>query len=135
MHFCINLLLMLRTVFLVAIGGALGSVLRYFTTLFVQKYYATIFPLATFITNSIGCLLIGLIIGFLEKNQLANSNLKWLLVTGFCGGYTTFSTFGYENISLFGNQNSATAFFYIALSVIVGLFAVWLGLFLTKLEY
>ena len=126
---------MLRTVFLVAIGGGLGSVLRYLTTLFVQKYYSNIFPLATFITNILGCLLIGLIIGFLEKNQLANSNLKWLLVTGFCGGYTTFSTFGYENSLLFGNQNSVTAFVYIALSVIVGLFAVWLGLFLTKLEY
>jgi len=123
---------MLKIVFLIALGGGLGSILRYFTTLLVQKYYATIFPLATFITNIFGCLLIGLIMGYLEKNQLSNSNLKWLLVTGFCGGYTTFSAFGYENISLFGNQNSILAFLYIALSVIVGLFFVWLGLYLSK---
>jgi len=123
---------MLRTIFLVAIGGATGSVLRYLTSVVVQKYYAHVFPLATLITNVIGCLLIGIIVGWLSKNQMNDSNLKWLLVTGFCGGYTTFSAFGLENVTLLQNGNSGWAFLYIATSVIVGLAAVWGGLWLTK---
>ena len=81
---------MLRTLFLIALGGGMGSVLRYLTSMFIQKYYASVFPLATLVTNVIGCLFIGIIMGILEKNQLTNVAIKWLLVTGFCGGYTTF---------------------------------------------
>jgi CrcB protein len=123
---------MFKTILYIAIGGAIGSILRYLTAVFVNKYWANHFPLATFITNVLGCFLIGILIGILEKNNLANSNLKWFLITGFCGGFTTFSTFGYENYTLFQNNNSLLAFGYIALSVLLGIFAVWLGLFVSK---
>jgi CrcB protein len=123
---------MLKTILYIALGGAIGSVLRYLTSVFVNKYWANQFPLATLLTNVLGCLIIGILIGILEKNNLANSNLKWLLITGFCGGYTTFSTFGYENYSLFQSNNSLLAFGYIALSILLGIFAVWLGLFIAK---
>ena len=123
---------MLRILFLIALGGGIGSVFRYLTSIAVQKYYSSIFPLATLITNILGCLMIGIIMGLLEKNQMTDSNLKWLFVTGFCGGYTTFSAFGYENVSLFQNNNPALAILYIGASVMAGLFAVWLGLFLVK---
>jgi len=123
---------MIRTLLLIAIGGGIGSMLRYLTSLAIEKYCATIFPLATFIVNVLGCLLIGIIMGLLEKNQMTNASMKWLLVTGFCGGYTTFSTFGYENISLLQGQHSGLAFLYIAASVIAGLLAVWLGLCFVK---
>ena len=123
---------MIKTILYIAIGGAIGSVLRYLTSVFVNKYWANQFPLATLLTNVLGCLIIGILIGILEKNNLANSNLKWLLITGFCGGYTTFSTFGYENYSLFQSNNSLLAFGYIALSILLGIFAVWLGLFIAK---
>ena len=123
---------MYKTLLLVALGGAIGSTLRYLTSVFVSKYWQHHFPLATLITNVLGCFLIGLIIGFLYKTNLQNTDLKWLLVTGFCGGYTTFSTFSFENITLFQNNNSLIAFGYIGLSLLMGLFAVWLGLYLTK---
>ncbi|MBD3583591.1 fluoride efflux transporter CrcB [Flavobacterium selenitireducens] len=119
---------MIRNLLLVALGGAIGSVLRYLTSIFVSKYFPTVFPWATLVTNIIGCFLIGFFVGQLQKNGLFDSGYKWLLVTGFCGGYTTFSTFGHENITLFQNGNGALAFAYIASSVVVGLGAVWLGL-------
>jgi CrcB protein len=123
---------MFKTIFYIAIGGAIGSVLRYLTSVFVNKYWANQFPLATLLTNVLGCLIIGFLIGILEKNNLATSNLKWFLITGFCGGYTTFSNFGYENYSLLQSNNSLLAFGYIALSILLGIFAVWLGLSLAK---
>lgn len=123
---------MLKTILYIAFGGAIGSVLRFLTSLFVAKFWYNHFPLATFLTNLVGCFLIGIFIGYLDKNNLTDSNLKWFLITGFCGGFTTFSTFGLENFNLFQSNNSFLAFAYIASSIIAGLFAVWLGLFLSK---
>ena len=123
---------MLKTIFYIAIGGAIGSVLRYLMSLFVNKYWVNNFPLATFFTNFLGCFLIGLILGILQKNNLTDSNLKWFLVTGFCGAFTTFSTFGHENLTLLQNQNSLIAFLHIGTSVFLGILAVWFGLFISK---
>ena len=124
---------MIRAIILVGIGGGIGSVFRYLTSLFVGKYFQATFPLATFITNILGCLIIGLLFGIFERYHLTNPDLKYLFITGFCGGYTTFSTFAAENMNLFQSENSLTAFLYIAVSVIVGLLAVWVGVALAKI--
>ncbi|KAF2516255.1 fluoride efflux transporter CrcB [Flavobacterium salilacus subsp. salilacus] len=123
---------MLKSIVLVGLGGAIGSIFRYLSSLLITKYFSSIFPLATFTVNIIGCFLIGLIFGYMEKEQIASDTVKYLFITGFCGGYTTFSTFAIENVGLLQGQHTLTAFAYIAASIIAGLFAVWLGLLIFK---
>jgi len=123
----------LRVIILIALGGGLGSVFRYLTAQFVNRFFQLYFPYATFITNILGCFLIGLFLGLLEKNDVTHPNLKFFLITGFCGGYTTFSTFSSENISLLQANQIGTAFLYIGLSVVLGLAATWAGLMMTKI--
>ena len=124
---------MIRAVILVGLGGGIGSIFRYLTSVVADKYFHAAFPLATFIANILGCLIIGLFLGFFERHQMTNPDLKYLFVTGFCGGYTTFSTFAAENVSLFHSENSLTAFAYIAASVLAGLLAVWIGMAITRM--
>ena len=124
---------MIRAIIFIGIGGGLGSIFRYLTAEVVNKYFHSTFPWATFVANILGCFVIGLLLGFFERHQFTNPDFKFLFVTGFCGGYTTFSTFAAENIDLFQSGNTLTAFLYIAASVLAGLFAVWLGLILTKI--
>ena len=123
---------MMRAVLLVALGGAVGSVLRYLSSAAVNKYVQSSFPWATFAVNVVGCFLIGLLMGFFIKQPAQDDGMKWLLVTGFCGGFTTFSAFAHENVALFQTQQYGTAFLYTAASVILGMIAVWLGLLLTR---
>jgi CrcB protein len=112
---------MLKTLLLVGIGGGLGSVLRYLTAYVVGKFYNNPFPLATFSVNIFGCLLIGILIGIFGKQLSPNDDLKYLFITGFCGGYTTFSTFSAENIQLIQSGNYLIPALYITSSVLFGI--------------
>ena len=123
---------MLKTIFFVGLGGAVGSISRYLLSGFISKIYLSNFPIATYVVNIVGCFLIGILMGIFAKYNLQDSDLKWLLITGFCGGFTTFSTFGYENFNLFQTHNYFLSIIYISLSVFFGIFAVGLGLFLSK---
>lgn len=123
---------MLRAIVLVGIGGGVGSILRYLTSVIVNKWFHSIFPIATFAVNILGCLAIGLLIGLSDKHLLTNPSLKFLFITGFCGGFTTFSTFTFESFNSFQTGNTGMVFLYIAASVLVGLAAVWLGLIIAK---
>ncbi len=125
--------MILRYALLVGIGGGTGSILRYLTGLLVNKYLHSNFPFATFIVNMSGCLIIGLLFGLFERYQISGQDLRNLFVTGFCGGFTTFSTFAYENLSLFQSDNPFTALLYIAGSIILSVLFVWIGMELVKI--
>ena len=123
---------MIKNLVLVAIGGASGSVLRYLVHWIVSKKSFSNFPYQTFFVNIIGCLLIGILVGYLSRFQNENESLKLLLITGFCGGFTTFSAFGLENVNMIQNQNYQLALIYTSLSLILGILAVGLGIFISK---
>ncbi len=117
---------MIRNLFLVAFGGATGSVLRY---LFSNMNAS--FPWGTFAVNILGSLLIGLLVGLVSKGVLS-SEMKLLLVTGFCGGFTTFSTFANESFGMMKVGDVLLTAFYVGASVIVGIIAVWGGMMLSN---
>jgi len=123
---------MFRSIILVGIGGGIGSIIRYLTAVYVQKNFTTLFPWATFVANITGCLIIGLLLGLSEKYNLIGSDMKFLFITGFCGGYTTFSTFMADNVTLIENGQMPIAFLNIALSILAGLAATWLGLWMIR---
>lgn len=123
---------MLKSLFLVAAGGALGSVLRFLTGYTVGKYTVMAFPVSTFVVNIAGSLLIGIIFGVLQKYTITSTEVKFFLVVGFLGGFTTFSTFSYDNLQLLESGHIYTALLYAIGSVMAGLIAVWLGFLLAR---
>ncbi len=116
---------------LVFIGGGSGSVLRYLIGKYFNQVEHNVF-LGTFMVNILGSLFIGLLFGLAEKSHVLTPNQTLLLATGFCGGFTTFSTFALENSSLIKSGNYFMLFLYISSSVVLGILAVFLGMYLSK---
>ncbi|WP_142783457.1 fluoride efflux transporter CrcB [Changchengzhania lutea] len=121
----------MKNILLVFFGGGFGSILRYIIGKYLNNSQTGI-PYGTFAANILGSLLIGIILGMAAKNNALTQNHTLLLATGFCGGFTTFSAFAYEN-HVFLKSGDFTSFaLYTIASFIIGFLAVFFGMYLVK---
>ncbi|MBS1577958.1 MAG: fluoride efflux transporter CrcB [Bacteroidetes bacterium] len=123
---------MIKNILLVALGGSAGSVLRYLSQKFIGNLYIHPFPWGTLIVNITGCFLIGILWAVISRSISMSDEFRLLLMTGFCGGFTTFSAFTLESITLIKEQRLFLFSLYIITSVIVGLLATFAGMKLIK---
>jgi fluoride exporter len=115
----------------VFLGGGLGSSLRYGIYL-LFKNTTSLYPVGTFLANLVGCLLIGVLFGVLQKLNLLKSEIHFFFIVGFTGGLTTFSSFAIENVHLFREQTFLQPLIYTFGSLIIGVLMVIAGLWLSK---
>ena len=121
----------MKNFLLVFIGGGFGSGLRYLVGKYLNSSLGS-FPIGTFTVNIIGSLLIGLILGYAAKENSLSQNQVLLLATGFCGGFTTSSAFAHENFQLLKTGDIMQFSIYTISSIVVGLIAVFIGIYLAK---
>jgi len=117
---------MIKNLLLVGLGGGIGSMLRYATGLLINT---KIFPYSTLLVNILGSFVIGIIFALSIKEQSIAAHWKLFVATGICGGFTTFSAFSLENMGLLQSGKYGMAFTYIALSILLGIAATFLGYF------
>ena len=122
----------IKSILLVAFGGSVGAVARYLVTKYFSDNSSSVFPWGTFVVNCTGCLLIGILYSLSVKQLYFTPELRLLLMTGLCGGFTTFSAFSLEGMSLLTQQRATIFFLYFAASVVIGLAATFLGYWITK---
>jgi CrcB protein len=124
--------IMLKQVMLVAVGGGFGSVCRFLLSGWVlHRTPNWNFPAGTFLVNVIGCLVIGVLSGLAVKHEMLTTDARVFLFTGIVGGFTTFSAFGLETFHLLKRGEAVIAGTYVALSIVIGLLALWLGFLAT----
>jgi fluoride exporter len=112
----------------VALGSAVGGVARFALASLVQQRAGPNFPVGTLVVNISGSFLLGLLLRYALGTQAVTPEMRALLTTGFCGGYTTFSTFSYDTMLLLEDGQTSRAGLYVLLSVALSLVGVWLGI-------
>jgi CrcB protein len=118
----------MRVIWYVALGGAVGSVARYVVGVAIQSRTGIDFPVGTLLANISGCLLLGFLIHYALATPAITPEVRALLTTGLCGGYTTFSTFSYETVALIQDGDWRRATLYVGLSVAGSILGVMLGI-------
>lgn len=124
---------MFKTILLVGSGGFVGSVARYYISKIVQESSFTSFPIGTLSINIIGSLIIGFLFGLALKYPSFSVEWRMVLMVGFCGGFTTFSTFTSENLKLMQDGQFFYVLMYTGLSIFLGFSAVYLGYIVSKI--
>ena len=123
----------MRQLLLVGFGGFLGSIARYLVSKLNLTWHYHDIPMGTLTVNIVGSILIGFFLGIFVNSDLLNTNLKLFIVVGFCGGFTTFSSFTNENFILLQNGQFLTSIVYILGSVLVGILSVYIGYLISNL--
>lgn len=126
---------MLRTILIVGAGGFIGSVMRYLVQYFVEKATDYGFPWGTFIANILGSFIIGIIFGLAQKGNLLSAEWRLFLAVGICGGFTTFSSFAYNNLTMLKEEAYGQLVWNIGGSLFFGMLAVYLGMILVRAIY
>ncbi len=121
----------MKHILFVFIGGGAGSALRFAISKWLNSNAYNL-PIGTFTVNILGSLLIGVFIGLASKNNLLNEQQTLLLISGFCGGFTTFSAFAFENYHFIKNGDYTSLIVYTLGSIIIGVLAVFLGFLMVK---
>jgi len=124
--------MMFKHILLVGLGGAVGSIARFICQKYLNNSFPDAFPLGTFLVNISGCLAIGMLYGLTSNYAIFTTELRLLLMAGFCGGFTTFSAYSLEGLALIEQQRYTTFFLYFTGSVVLGLAATFLGALVTK---
>lgn len=122
----------MRLFLIVGLGGFLGTTSRYLVQKYVSFVFHSAFPFATLCINLTGCLLIGILFGLSSKYDIMSAEVRLFLTTGFCGGFTTFSSFSNESFQLLKDGNFTYFFTYIILSVVVGIILTFIGYYFFK---
>ena len=122
----------MKAIFIILAGSGLGGVARYGLQLLAFRLYPIRFPLGTFVVNLIGCFLIGLFFSLAERAGAISQEIKLFLITGFCGGFTTFSTFSVDGLTLLKSGAMVYFMLYTVGSVVAGLLMTWLGMQVIK---
>lgn len=124
----------MKTWIIVFAGGGLGSLCRYLVSRWMNGTIVSAFPYGTFLVNITGCFLIGFLIFYFTEGRFGAASLPWrlFLVTGICGGYTTFSSFSYENVELLDSHQIFSFLSYTLASLALGFLATYTGIFLAK---
>jgi fluoride exporter len=118
---------------MIGIGGVLGANARYLLSGWAANRFGTVFPYGTIIINVSGAILLGFLMAFLQDRAFVHPNYRLFLATGFCGAYTTFSTFTYESLVLMQNGSFLLAFINLFGSLAVGMIGVFLGFALGRI--
>ncbi len=123
----------MKQLLLVGLGGLIGSVARFLVSKLNLSWHFLSIPMGTLTVNVVGSFIIGFIIGISAKSEIISGDLRLFLMVGFCGGFTTFSSFTSENLMLMQNGQLLTVLLYTAGSILLGFLAVYLGYILTNL--
>ena len=123
---------MLNYIF-VSAGAAFGGALRYGISSYIQKHISVIFPYGTLVVNIVGSFILGIVMFYLNEKELIGNELRLFLTVGFCGGFTTFSTFSYETLNLFRDSQFSLAIYNVLLNVVLCLLGIYLAYLISKL--
>jgi CrcB protein len=119
--------------FLVSTGAAFGGALRYGISSYIQKHISVIFPYGTLVVNVVGSFILGIIMFYLNDKELIGSEFRLFLTIGFCGGFTTFSTFSYETFNLFKDAEFGLAIYNVLLNVVLCFVGIYFAYLISKL--